>query len=378
MFGGGGAGMSDDGIELTREELYQKVWNTPATKLASEFCISDVALGKICRRMEIPKPPPGYWRQIETGHRPQIPPLPAPDEDTPTNVRIPPHFQSEQLALKDPQVSERLDAEHLPENRIVVAETLADPHPLIARMLRWREERGPTGESGDGDERDSLPDIEVSNGSLDRALRIMDGVLKAVEACGYWVKVSRDNWGKATRIYCTDVDAEVQISLSESYSEVERELTPAERKKPPYLIDNRLTTVPSGKLIFKVKGRWVETKWWKDKKLDPLENRLNEVVAGVITKLENLRLEELAKREEKRRREEEQARREEEQARRDKLQRDVAAWRRSEDIRAYLRAYEEKLLRERGEITPGSEEDLWLRWARRYADHLDPLIEQED
>src|ERR1700753_1759772 len=183
-------------------------------------------------------------------------------------------------------------------------------------MLRRREERGPAGESGDGDERDSLPDIEVSNGSLDRALRIMDAVLKAVEARGYRVKVSWDNWEKATRVYCTDADAEVQISLSESYSEVERELTPAERKKPPYLIDNRLTTVPSGKLIFKVKGRWVETKWWKDKKLDPLENRLNEVVAGVITKLENLRLEELAKREEKRRREEEQRRREEEQARR--------------------------------------------------------------
>jgi hypothetical protein len=317
--------MSDDGIELTREELYQKVWTTPATKLAREFGISDVALGKICRRMQIPKPPPGYWRKIETGHRPDIPPLPAPNEDTPTEVRISPHFQSEQLAFNDPQVSERLAAEQLSENRIVVTETLADPHPLIDRMLRRREERKPADEMGDEDEKDLLPDIEASDGSLDRALRIMDAVLKALEARGYRVKVSRDYWEKATRVYCTDVDAEVQISLSESYSEVERELTPAERKKPPYLIDNRLITVPSGKLIFKVKGRWVETKWWKDKKLDPLENRLNEVVAGIITKLENLRLEELAKEEEKRRQEDEQRRREEEQARRDKLQRDVAA-----------------------------------------------------
>lgn len=370
--------MSDDEIELTREELYQKVWNTPATKLASEFGISDVALGKICRRMEIPKPPPGYWRQIETGHRPHIPPLPAPAEDTPTDVRIPPHFQSEQSALKDPQVSERLAAEQLSENRIVVAETLADPHLLIARMLRRREERGPAGESGDGDERDSPPDIEVSDGTLDRALRIMDAVLKAVEARGYRVKVSRDHWGKATRVYCTDVDAEVHISLSERYSQVERELTPAERKKPPYLIDRRLITVPSGKLIFRVKGRRIDTKWWKDKKLDPLENRLNEIAAGIITKLETLRLEELAKREEKQRRLEEQRRREEEQARREKLHRDVAAWRKSEDIRAYLGAYEEHLLRRRGEVTPGSEEDLWLKWARRYADSLDPLSGQED
>jgi hypothetical protein len=370
--------MLGDGIELSREELYQKVWTTPAIKLAREFGISDVALGKICRRMEIPKPPSGYWRKIETGHQPQIPPLPVPNEDTLTGVHILPHFQSEQLALKDPQVSERLAAEQLSENRIVVAETLADPHPLIARMLRRREERGLAGESGDGDERDSPPDIEVSDGALDRALRIMDAVLKAVEARGYRVKVSRDHWEKATRVYCTDADAEVHISLSERYSQVERDLTPAERKKPPYLIDRRLITVPSGKLIFRVKGRRVDTKWWNDKKLDPLENRLNEIVAGIITKLETLRLEELAKREEEQRQLEEQRRREEEQARREKLHHDVAAWRKSEDIRAYLRAYEEQLLRRRGEITPGSEEDLWLKWARRYADKLDPLSEQED
>lgn len=367
-----------DGIKLTREELYQKVWTTPAIRLAREFGISDVALGKICRRVEIPKPPPGHWRKIETGHRPEIPPLPAPAEDTPAEVRIPPHFQSEQLALNDPQVSEDLAAERLSENRIVVAESLADPHPLIARMLRPREKRGPAGGADDGDERDSLPDIEVSDGSLDRALRIMDAVLKAMEARGYQVKVSRDYWGKATRVYCTDVDAEVHISLSERYSRVERELTPAERKKPPYLIDNRLITVPSGKLIFRVQGRCVDTKLWNDKKLDPLEDRLNEVVAGITTKLESLRLEELAKKEAEQRRLDEQRRREEDQARRDKLHKDVAAWRGSEDIRAYLRAYEEQLLRQRGGLTPGSEEDLWLRWARRYADSLDPLSGEED
>jgi hypothetical protein len=367
--------MSKTGVNLTREELYQRVWTIPATKLANEFGISDVALGKICRRMEIPKPAPGYWRRIETGQRPQIPPLPSPNEDTPTDVYIPPHFQAEQLAIKDPQLSERLSAEQLSENRILVAENLEDPHPLITRMLRWREKQS---HSDDENERDLLPDIEVSNGTLDRAMCIMDAVLKALEARGYQVNVSQDYWEKATRVSCTDVEAEVQISLSERYSEVERELTPAERKKPPYLIDQRLITVPSGKLIFRVKGRRVDTKWWNDKKLEPLENRLNEIVAGIITKLETLRLEELSKREEEQRRLEKQRRREEEQARREKLHQDVAVWRKSENIRAYVRAFEEKLLRTRGEIKPGSKEDVWLKWARQYADSLDPLSEQED
>jgi hypothetical protein len=244
--------MSRNGVKLTREELYQKVWTTPATRLAKEFGISDVALGKICRKMEIPKPPPGYWRKIVTGQSSHIPPLPAPNNDTLTNIYIPPHIQAEQLTLKDPQVSERLAAEQLPENRIVVAETLVDPHSLIARMLSWRKKQSHDAEVGETDERDSLPDVEVSEGSLDRALRIMDAILKAVEARGYEVKVSRDYWEKATRVVCMDtVEAEVHISLSERYSEVVRELTSAERKKPPYLIDQRLINVPSGKLIFK-------------------------------------------------------------------------------------------------------------------------------
>lgn len=370
--------MSGGGIEFTREELYQKVWTMPATQLAREFGISDVALGKICRRMDIPKPAPGYWRKIETGHQPQIPPLTAPNENTLTAVRIPPHFQAEQLALNDPHVSERLAAEQLTENRIVVTRTLTDPHPLVATMLRWRERPAQGKEIEDANERDSLLDIDVSDGTLDRSLRIMDAVLKALEARSYQVKVSRDYWETATRVFCTDVKAEVQISLSERYSEAERELTPAERRKPPYLIDRRLITVPSGKLIFKVKGRGVETKWWNDQKLNPLENRLNELIAGIITKMESLRLKELAEREAKRQQLEEQRRREEEQVRRDKLHKDVAAWRTSEDIRAYLRAYEEKLLRLRGEITQGSEEYLWLKWARKYAHSLNPLFEQED
>jgi biotin operon repressor len=34
--------------ELTREELYEKVWSTPGTKLAEELGISDVAITKRC------------------------------------------------------------------------------------------------------------------------------------------------------------------------------------------------------------------------------------------------------------------------------------------------------------------------------------------
>ena len=42
--------------ELSRTELYEKVWSIPMQKLAKQYGISDVGLTKLCRRHAIPLP----------------------------------------------------------------------------------------------------------------------------------------------------------------------------------------------------------------------------------------------------------------------------------------------------------------------------------
>ena len=54
-------------ITLTCNELYEKIWNTLTTKLTKGFGLSDVALGKICKKHSIPKPPLGYWVKLAHG-----------------------------------------------------------------------------------------------------------------------------------------------------------------------------------------------------------------------------------------------------------------------------------------------------------------------
>jgi len=44
-----------------REEFYQLVWSRPRTTIAKELGISDVRVGKLCRDMNVPAPPRGYW-----------------------------------------------------------------------------------------------------------------------------------------------------------------------------------------------------------------------------------------------------------------------------------------------------------------------------
>ena len=51
-----------------REELYEKVWNQPATRVAKEFGVSDVAIAKVCRKLIIPLPRQGYWAKKAYGH----------------------------------------------------------------------------------------------------------------------------------------------------------------------------------------------------------------------------------------------------------------------------------------------------------------------
>ena len=60
-----------------REELYEKVWNAPMTTVANEYGISDVALGKTCKRLNVPVPGRGYWAKKAAGQpvrvRPSLP-----------------------------------------------------------------------------------------------------------------------------------------------------------------------------------------------------------------------------------------------------------------------------------------------------------------
>jgi hypothetical protein len=49
---------------ITRRDLYELVWSRPRSEIAKEFGISGVRLGKICREMNVPAPPRGYWANL--------------------------------------------------------------------------------------------------------------------------------------------------------------------------------------------------------------------------------------------------------------------------------------------------------------------------
>jgi hypothetical protein len=45
--------MGKDAKTISRLELYKRVWDTPVTRLAKEYGLSDVGFAKICKKSAI-------------------------------------------------------------------------------------------------------------------------------------------------------------------------------------------------------------------------------------------------------------------------------------------------------------------------------------
>lgn len=57
----------DRGINLTKGELLRLVWSRPVSALANDFGLSPNGLAKICDRLDIQRPPKGYWKKTPEG-----------------------------------------------------------------------------------------------------------------------------------------------------------------------------------------------------------------------------------------------------------------------------------------------------------------------
>lgn len=67
---------TENGIELTREELFERVWSKPVATVAKECGISGPGLKKACKRLMVPVPPRGYWAKLGAGKSVKRPRLP--------------------------------------------------------------------------------------------------------------------------------------------------------------------------------------------------------------------------------------------------------------------------------------------------------------
>lgn len=181
---------------------------------------------------------------------------------------------------------------------------------------------------------------------------------------------------------------QVDLTITEKVSRTEHIPTPSEKRardryhssfrngiRAEYPHIQRFDYQATGRLTISVHG-W-PTRNWNDTAHTSLDDRMNEVVSGVVALIEEVRAREaeMARKAEERRLaqvryEQEMRRRQDERDRLGTLRREAARFRRASELRDYIAAVEEAA-RRAGEMLPERLE--WITWARAKADWVDPL-----
>jgi hypothetical protein len=341
--------------EFTRQELFDLVWAEPVSRLASKLGVSGVAIGKACRRADIPVPGRGYWARLQYGNAPPRPELPRSKARLADTVEFSPLPADRRMVPVPPDVQEQVrnQASAAP---ITVASTLAKAHPIVRGWLKAAPKQPSRTER--------------------RRLRILSTLFKEFEQRGHAIVPESDRQRNLGVTVGEDV---VEFRLTERHKQLRIRLDPVKRRyswEPEW----RTELQPTGELVFSIDS-WVKgfRKQWSDTKRKRLEEQINDVISGLIVAAAVLRRERLEREERLREwRAEEEKRRELEEARRRRekelqtLLQEVDSWQRANRIRDYVAAVRTALESDK----PQAEHAQIERWATsaiNLANEIDPL-----
>jgi len=377
--------MGDKPAVSDRDTLYAEVWTEPVKIVTARYGISDVALAKTCRKLQIPLPGRGYWAKNRAGTASPRPPLPVLSEEASrrtqwSNVR--------RSQLGRPMVVPKKDEISEPRPGLQVADRLKRPHKLVVEARELLEGPGSRGDFAAFGDKACL-DIWVSRGSLRRALLIMDALIKGFEEHEHDVEVTEPS--RAVSHYNSpDLvpgvtrgwigDDWIHFGLREGYTKVQvhRPLEWAAEwggysidwvRRPTGRFSLFITNAPPG---FRTS--------WNDGKKQRVEDCLGAFVAYlplVSRELKGQRIESERRHQEwleqEKLRREAEARRLEEERRRKELSEALGKWRLAGEIRAFVAEVQKADLASRKWETLQPELRERRRRALEYAESMDPI-----
>lgn len=370
-----------------RETLYKEVWETPVTEVAKRYKVSDVAIHKVCKALEIPTPPAGYWAKLRAGKPVSVIPLPKSDKASQktgiqTGVTRQSDAEKDALAFLNEEDRSVIFAV---ASQILLPDEEARMHSkTIAHrkaVMEWKKQHK-NGDNRSWNRRNSesapfLAD-SISDEALPRACRIIDALIKAMEPLGC----------SLTNSLSFVVNGEtVPLSFSESKDELKHIPTKEEnmqllkyeeeRKRYSWASKPQIRKydhIFNGRLSLAVNGR----KSFRDCKSYVLEGRLGDIMIELYEAAEEIKKAREAREEAERKRQEAERRKEEHRKRYNiEVDRTLALTSLAEDydtackIRRYIAVVEVS-------GTPDEKTTEWIEWAKAKADWYDPTVAGED
>jgi hypothetical protein len=263
--------------QLSRAEIYERVWTTPMRTLAAEFGVSDVGLSKLCHRHHVPTPPRGYWAMKQNGRE-----LPRP--------RLP-HAGTAAAEIVVIQRSSGKAESTIPESErfeIVVPNELVDPHPLIERTVSSLRAASPKADGRVTPRAKTALPVTVGPASIDRAAGILDTLVRGLEARGHRIEVTGPEHGR--KIVVEVSGEEIGIVFGEKVDQERLDPTPTgNRNQTPdawaYRQPEQYRQFPSGRLFLRMDayyGFGMRTQW-SDGRRQRVEKRLGAFIMQLET-----------------------------------------------------------------------------------------------
>ena len=364
----------DAPASLTRQQLYLLVWEKPLSHLATTFGLSGHDLAKTCDRLDIPRPAPGHWSKLAVGKAVEtkaLPPAQPGMSDTISMAPVPRNDPAEPAADKElPVARDRAKA-------LQVAERLARPHPIIAGWIARREQQIRKGEQIYDRRLKRLVRPAAFTPQERRRHRMLDALLKALEAQKIAVTES-----ERLELFAASGRERIEFQLRTKLQQVRRPLTADEQRwRSPDDKDYRLELVETDILLFEVKS-WLPgglQRNWQDGRKGTVETMAGDILATLLAAFplmvaereQREKAEELRRIEAQRRYELEQQRKLEENRFRCLLEH-AGRWRDAELARGFVAALRAAIPDPTIIIDdkPASE---WLDWAEARASQHDPL-----
>jgi len=319
---------------LTRNDLYDLVWQKPITEVAKEYGLSDRGLSKLCERYGIPVPPRGYWSKIQNGHKAKIPQLISLDSKVDKKIIIDSNVKRNSTKLPD-NLKDAITAEKQAKNKILVPESISNYHSIIAK---WNKN-----------------DFKKQTSCLEKRRRkIFSVLLDALDSRGFWLEESTLVKGQVIVNYQqSSISFSINQHIKRSY-----EFLNGSKKATNEATQNLVLKIYSSDGII--------IKTFAETKEASIENILNNVIVYIIKKLWNERKEYLERQDKLAKSQQDQQIKVDEEAlelqKITNLEQNLKNWLYANQIKEYV-AFVQK--------SSGEDTSAWCEWALNYSNKLE-------
>ena len=352
---------------LTRQELYDLVWENPLSKLAKKYNLSDNGLRKVCKKLDIPLPKNGYWQKIQYNKKVNKEKLSV-NSIVENSITLKFRDNSETIINGIESELNQLTKEIKSELKetIIFPEKLTRPLQLISDAKNDLKTKEPScfhNIKGLLNTSPGVLNITVAPQSVKRALLFMDIFIKAIQKRGHQIILK-----EGTKVVIDDVLLDIGVRERLKRTIVKGTHWDTTELNPSNILSLRLDTYPP-----------VE---WTDTNTSKLEDKIPNIIAklelqAVKEKKQAIEREIRHLEYERQRKIEDdfKARKEQEIIRTKKLFSDAEKFDKATIYRNFIEAKEQKAIKENN-LTDDIKE--WIKWAKEKADWFDPFTNKED